>query len=66
MRGIPSPTARNLERLATIRDVQGGNDGTLFIRNDRGDLSNKAGTALERYIAPQPGYGDDETIPKAN
>jgi hypothetical protein len=34
-----------------------------FIMNDRGDLGNKAGAALESYVAPQPGYGDYKTIP---
>jgi hypothetical protein len=58
--------ARGLERWATIRDVQGGNGSTLFIRNDLGDLSNKASSALEGDVAPEPGYGDNETIPKAN
>ena len=38
----------------------------LFGRNDRGDLGNKTGSAFESYVAPQPGYGDNETIPKAN
>ena len=37
-----------------------------FIMNDRGDLGNKAGAALEGYVAPQPGYGDYKTIPEAN
>ena len=47
-------------------DVHGGNGGTSLIMDDRGDLGNKAGAALEGYVAPQPSYGDDETIPKAN
>ena len=40
--------------------------GTLFIRNDRGDLGNEASATLESHVTPQPGHGDDETIPKAN
>ena len=47
-------------------DVQGGNGGTSFIKNDRWDLGNKAGAALESHVAPQPGHGDYETIPDAN
>jgi hypothetical protein len=47
-------------------DAQGGNGSTSFIRNDRGDLCNEAGAALESHVAPQPGHGDNETIPKAN
>ena len=58
--------AWGLEHWATIRAVQSGNSGTLFIRNDLGDLSNKASSALEGDVAPEPGYGDNETIPKAN
>jgi hypothetical protein len=38
----------------------------LFGRNDWGDLSDKASAPLEGYVAPQPGYGDNETIPDAN
>jgi len=34
----------------------------LFGRNDRRDLGNKAGPALEGYVAPQPSNGDNETI----
>ena len=47
-------------------DVQGGNGGTSFIMNDRGDLGNKAGAALESHVAPQPSYSDYKTIPQAN
>src|SRR5215471_20669359 len=38
----------------------------LFARNGWGDLGNKAGSALEGYVTPQPGYGDNETILDAN
>jgi hypothetical protein len=34
----------------------------LFGTNDRRDLGNKAGPALEGYVAPLPGNGDNETI----
>jgi len=40
--------------------------GISLIMNDRWDLGNKAGAALESYIAPQPSDRDNETIPKAN
>jgi hypothetical protein len=46
--------------------VSGAANGTSLIRNDRGDLGNKAGAALESHVAPQPGHGDYETIPDAN
>jgi hypothetical protein len=39
---------------------------SIRIMNDRGDLGNKASAALESYVAPQPGYGDNKTIPEAN
>jgi len=38
----------------------------LFAGNGRGQLGNKAGPALEGHVAPQPSYGNDETIPDAN
>ena len=40
-------------------------DGNLFGRSDR-NFSNKASSALEGDVAPEPGYGDNETIPEAN
>jgi glycosyltransferase involved in cell wall biosynthesis len=38
----------------------------LFGGNGRRDLGNKAGPALESYVAPQPSHGDYETIPDTN
>ena len=38
----------------------------LFDANGWRDLGDKAGPALEGYIAPQPIYGDNDTIPDAN
>ncbi len=40
--------------------------GSLFGRNDRGDLRNKAGPALESYVAPQPSHRNYETVPDAD
>ncbi len=41
----------------TPRNLVGGNAW--------GDLGNKAGPALEGYVAPQPSHGNYETIPDA-
>ncbi len=40
--------------------------GKLFGGTDWGDLGYKARPAFEGDIAPQPSYGDNETVPKAN
>src|SRR5262249_47587539 len=39
---------------------------SLFGGSGRRDLGNKASPALECYVAPQPGNGDNETILDAN
>jgi len=54
---------RGAAGLAASRDGKGQ---ALLVRSDRGRLSNKASSALEGDVAPQPGYGDNETIPEAN
>jgi len=70
----PKRTSDTLFRFdARTRPWRCINDKGIFLelrgllgRNDRGDLGNKTGSAFESYVAPQPGYGDNETIPKAN
>jgi len=58
----PAPAWSAWQQFACSRS----HGGTLFIRNDRGDLGDKAGATLESHVTPQPRHGDDETIPKAN
>jgi hypothetical protein len=57
---------RTLVQLVGMSALCQKRTSRLFIRNDRGDLGDKAGATLESHVTPQPGHGDDETIPKAN
>jgi len=65
MSAIP-PKVDIVQHGGNVRFVPKADIGNLFDRSDRGNFSNKASSALEGGVAPEPGYGDNETIPEAN